>query len=165
MIEIDVPTLAVSSVILLGVTAPFISYSIKAKNAKRKFLSGFSKYAADLNLKIDLQEDWRNRYILGIDKAKRTLVYYQTGENEEKVTVPLQELSRAVVYQSYLNGDDPTRKNKPLDQLALQLHFKNPTNKVLNLEIYNQEFYSDLLGETVLAAKWAQTINEYLRKE
>ncbi|WP_026969060.1 hypothetical protein [Algoriphagus terrigena] len=164
MIAIDIPTLVLSSVILLGVATPFISYSIKSKKAKAQFLNGFNQYVSGLNLKVDVQEDWRNRYILGIDSTKKTLVYYQIGENETKSQVKLQELSNAVVHQSYLNSDNPTATSKSLEQVTIQLYFKDPAKKTLNLEIYNQEYYSDLLGETLLASKWAELINERLSK-
>lgn len=164
MIAIDIPTLVLSSVILLGVATPFISYSIKSKKAKAQFLNGFNQYVSGLNLKVDVQEDWRNRYILGIDSTKKTLVYYQIGENETKSQVKLQELSNAVVHQSYLNSDNPTATSKSLEQVTIQLYFKDPAKRTLNLEIYNHEYYSDLLGETMLASKWADLINQTITK-
>lgn len=164
MIAIDIPTLVISGVILLGVAAPFVSYSIKRKKAKTQFLNGFNQYVSGLNLKVDIQEDWRNRYILGIDSTKKALVYYQIGENEKKSQVSLQELSRAVIHQSYLNSDNPGATSKSLEQVTIQLYFKDQAKKTLNLEIYNHEYYSDLLGETLLASKWAELINQRLTK-
>ncbi|GAB3225870.1 hypothetical protein J0A67_08155 [Algoriphagus aestuariicola] len=161
MIDIDIPTLAVSGVLLLGVIAPFVSYSIKSKKAKKKFLSGFSDFATQLNLKTDVQEDWRNRYILGLDTSKKALLYYQSGETVENRQVALRDVSKAVVHQSYL-GNDTSNPTKTLDQLALQIHFKDPAKKSLSLEIYNHEYFSDLLGETILATRWAELINKNL---
>ena len=146
------------------VVAPFVFYSVKQKKAKARFLRHFQQLTSELNLNIDLQEDWRNRYILGLDKRKNVLVYCQIGENEDKKEVALQEVSRAVVYQYYLNEHDPAANNKTLNQLTLQLYFKTPPNKVLNLEIYNSEFHSDQLGETVIASKWAEVINQCVTK-
>jgi hypothetical protein len=163
MINIDITTLVVSGVILLAVSAPFISYSVKSKKAKSRFLNSFKEYISSLNLKIDVQEDWRNRYILALDQTKNTLVYYRTGENETKCDIALQDVSRAVVYQSYLN-ESSGGNSKILEQVTLQIHFKNPSKKTLHLEIYNQEFYSALLGETVLAAKWADLVNKSVTK-
>jgi hypothetical protein len=164
MINIDSTTLVISSVILLGVAAPFISYSIKSKKAKNQFLKGFNEYVSSLNLKIDVLEDWRNRYILALDQTKNTLVYYQTGENQTKTHVDLEEVSRAVVYQSHMNSDNPSVTSKSIEQVAIQIYFKNSAKKTLNLEIYNHNYYSDLLGETVLASKWAELINKQLNK-
>lgn len=164
MIDIDTTTLVMSSVLLLGVTAPFITYSIKNKKAKNKFLATFNQFLNQSNLKVDLQEDWRNRYILAIDKTKNFLVYCQIGENENKCKVDLQEVSHAVVHQSYLNSDNPAATNKTLDQVTLQIHFKNAAKKIQDLEIYNHENYSDLLGETMLASKWAKLINQTVTK-
>ena len=143
---------------------PFISYSIKSKKAKNQFLAGFNQQVSDLNLKVDVQEDWRNRYILGLDSSKNSLVYYQSGDNEKISQVSLHELSRAVVHQSYLNSDNPNTTGKSLEQVILQLHFKSPNKKPLYLEIYNHELHSDVLGETLLASKWAELINQHLIK-
>lgn len=162
MIDIDIPTLAVSSVILLGVVTPFISYSIKRKKAKAKFLAIFSEFTNGLNLTVDFQEDWRNRYILGIDKTKKVLVYFQDGESQDKRRIELSEVSRAVVHQSHLESDTSTKKT--LAQVTLQLYLKNPSKKPLELEIYHYDHYSDLLGETILAAKWSELINQNLTK-
>jgi hypothetical protein len=164
MFEIDIATLAVTSVILLAVIAPFIYYSIKSKKAKAEFFKDFKQFTSGLNLSPELQEDWRNRYILAFDRAKNTLIYYQSGENEEKREIPLQEVKRVNVYETYFENDPASGNRKILDQLALQVHFKNPTKQVLNLEIYSSEYYSDLVGETVLAARWAELINQQLTK-
>ncbi len=163
MIDIDIPTLAVSSVLLLGVVAPFVTYSIKSNKAKKKFLGGFSDLASQLNLKVDIQEDWRNRYVLGLDSSKKVLVYYHAGQETEKQEISLREVSQAVLHQSYLNGDTPNN-NKTLDQLMLQIHFKDPAKRNLSLEIYKHENFTDLLGETMLAAKWADHITQNLQK-
>lgn len=160
MIEIDIPTLVVSSVILLGVITPFILYTIKSKKAKAEFFKKFEEFAAGLNLKVDKREDWRNRYILGLDSTKNVLIYYQTGEKEDKTEVQLRDVLHVNVYQSYLENEKSNGSSKILDQLTLQIHFKNPGKNILNLEIYKSEYYTDLLGETVLASKWAELINQ-----
>jgi hypothetical protein len=163
MIDIDVPTLAVSTVILLGVLTPFVTYSIKSRKARNKFLNGYNEFTHRMNLTIDIQEDWRNRYIFGLDKTKRVLTYYQVGESTIEKYIPLDEVSKAVVHQTYLNGEDGGAK-KALDQIEIQIHFKASSKKTMYLEVYNNENYSDLLGETILAAKWAELINQNLTK-
>jgi hypothetical protein len=164
MIDIDVPTLAVSTVILLGVLTPFVTYSIKSRKARNKFLNGYNEFTRRMNLTIDIQEDWRNRYIFGLDKTKGVLTYYQAGESSIEKYIPLDEVSKAVIHQTYLNGEDGSSAKKALDQIELQIHFKNAGKKTMYLEIYKHENYSDLLGETILAAKWAELINQSLTK-
>jgi hypothetical protein len=164
MLEIDFPTLVVSGVILLAVIAPFIYYSIKSKKSKAEFFKRFEHFTSGLNLSPDLREDWRNRYILAFDKAKNVLIYYQSGENEEKREISLKDVNRVSVYQTYFENDPASGKSKILDQISLQVHFKNQSKPVLNLEIYNSEHFSDLIGETVLAARWAELINQQLTK-
>jgi len=164
MSTIDFPTLVVSSVILLALVAPFIYFIRKSKKQKFELLSKFEQYVSGLNLRPELREDWRNRYILAFDKAKNVLIYYQSGENEEKREISLKEVNRVTVLQTFLNEDPASGKSKILDQIALQVQFKNSSKQNLNLEIYNSEFYSDLIGEGVLAAKWAELINQHLTK-
>jgi hypothetical protein len=164
MSEIDLPTLVVSSVILLAVLAPFIYYSIKRKKSKAEFFKRFEHFTSGLNLNPDLKEDWRNRYILALDTAKKVLIYYQSGENEEKREISLKEVNRVSLHQTYIEINSADGNRKILDQLALQVHLKNSAKPVLNLEIYNSEYFSDLVGESVLAAKWAELINQQLTK-
>ena len=164
MLEIDFPTLIVSGVIGMAVIMPFAYYAIKSKKAKKAFFTSFDQYASGLNLSPELREDWRNRYILAFDKAKNILLYYQSGENEEKREISLKEVARVTVHQTFFNDDPALKNQKNLDQLALQVHFKDPSKKSLYLEIYNSENYSDLVGETVLAARWADLINKQLSK-
>jgi hypothetical protein len=164
MSTIDFPTLVVSGVILLAMIAPFIYYTYKTKKLRTEFFRKFEHHVSGLNLRPELREDWRNRYILAFDKAKNVLIYYQSGENEEKKEILLKEVNRVTVLQTFLNEDPASGKSKILDHIALQVQFKNSSQPNLNLEIYNSEYYSDLIGEGVLAAKWAELINQHLTK-
>ncbi len=164
MFDIDIPTLVVASAFMAGVAAIFFYYSIKNKRAQKQFLEKFNQFISGLNLNTDIKEDWRNRYILGLDQQSKMLVYCNFGDNEAKVAVALPEVSKVDVSEQYREPEKGSNSRKILENLALKVQFKNPSKEALHLQIYSAEEYSDLLGETVLASHWAKIINQQLTK-
>lgn len=164
MFDIDMPTLIVASTFITAILAIFIYYSQKSKKSRKEFLGKFNHFLSGLNLKPDLLDDWRNRYILALDQNKKVLVYCRFGENEQKIAVPLPEVSKVSVSETFQEHEQNSSSSKILNQLTLKVQFKNPGKESLDLQIYSADDYSDLLGETVLAAKWSSTINQQLTK-
>lgn len=164
MFDIDIPTLVVTSVFIAAVTAVFIYYSLKSKKERKEFQSKFNQFISGLNLKPEKKEDWRNRFILGIDSHKQTLVYCDFGKSEDKIVISLPEVSKAVVHEVFQEHEQSSTSRKVLENLFLKIQFKNPVKASINLPIYSAEDFSDLLGETVLASNWAQFINQELSK-
>lgn len=164
MFDIDMPTLIVASAFLAAVAAIFVYYSLKSKKARKEFYGKFNQFISGLNINPTIQEDWRNRFILGLDQTKKTLVYCNFGEKEQKIAVALPEVSKVSVSETFQETEQATNNRKTLDQLALKIQFKTPGKEALSLLIYSSEEYSDLLGETVLAANWASVINQQLTK-
>lgn len=164
MFDIDMPTLIVASAFLAAVAAVFVYYSLKSKKAKKEFYGKFNQFISGLNLNPELKEDWRNRFILGLDQNKKTLVYCNFGENEQKLAIALPEVSKVSIAETFQETDQTANSRKILDHLALKIQFKTPGKESLSLMIYSAEEYSDLVGETVLAANWASVINQQLTK-
>lgn len=164
MFDIDMPTLVVASAFIAAVAAIFIYYSLKSKKARKEFYEKFNQFISGLNINPSIKEDWRNRFILGLDPTKKTLVYCNFGENEEKIAVALPEVSKVSVTEIFQETEHAANARKILDKIALKIQFKSPSKETLTLLIYSAEEYSDLLGETVLAANWANVINEQLTK-
>ncbi|HSF55033.1 MAG TPA: hypothetical protein VLA71_14865 [Algoriphagus sp.] len=163
MFDIDMPTLIVASLFILAVAAIFVYYSLKNRKTRKEFYDKFNRFISGKNLNPDLKEDWRNRYILGLDQTKNTLVYCNFGEDEQKITVALPEVSKVSVAETFQESEQATNTRKILDQLALKIQFKAPGKEALSLLIYSAEEFSDLLGETVLASKWAELINQRIK--
>ncbi|WP_343852138.1 hypothetical protein [Algoriphagus jejuensis] len=161
---IDMPTLVVVIILLGALAAVFVYHSLKGKKAQKQFLDKFNQFVSGLQLNPQVKEDWRRRFVLGIDQQKNTLVYCNFGESEQKIAVPLAEVSKVTVLETFQENAPTTNTRKLIDHLALNIHFKKPGKEALSLLIYSAEEYSDLLGETVLAANWANTINEQLTK-
>lgn len=164
MFDIDIPTLVVASVFMAIVFAIFIYYSQKIKKTRKELLEKYNRFITERNLKPTLKEDWRNRYILGIDQQSKTLVYCNFGNTEEKLTIALGEVSKVDILEDFQEGSNGVKSYKTLENLALKIQFKNPSKAALQLSIYSAEEYSDLLGETVLASNWAKLINQELTK-
>lgn len=164
MFDIDIPTLVVASVFMAAVAAIFFYYTMKSARARKEFSAKFNGFTSGLNLNPEVKEDWRNRYILGLDQQSKTLVYCNFGQNESKIAVPLPEVSKVDVSELYSEPIKGTTAKRTLENLALRVQFKNPSKEALHLPIYSAEEYSDLLGETVLASNWVKIINQQLTK-
>ncbi len=164
MFDIDMPTLVAASIFIVALLAVFFYYSQKNRKSRKEFYEKFNHFLNGLNLKPDMQEDWRNRYILALDQDKKMLIYCRFGENEQKVAVSLPEVGKVSVSETYQEPAQSPTSGKILDHVALKVQFKNPGKESLSLQIYSADDYSDLLGETVLAAKWSNTINQQLTK-
>jgi hypothetical protein len=164
MFDIDIPTLVVASAFIAAVSAIFIYYSLKSKKERKEFYHKFNQFISNLNLSPDLKEEWRSRYILGLDHQSNTLVYCDFGASEEKIALSLPEVSKVVVHEVFREPENATGSKKTLENLALKVQFKNPSRPAVSLPIYTAEDYSDLMGETVIAASWAKIINQQLSK-
>lgn len=164
MFDIDIPTLVVASVFMAAVLAIFFYYSFKSKKTRKEFYEKFNQFISGLNLNPTIKEDWRNRFILGLDQNKKTLVYCNFAENGEKIAVALPEVSKVSVSETFQEMGPANSTKKILDQLALKIQFKSPEKESLSLLIYSADDYTDLLGETVLASHWAKIISQQLTK-
>jgi hypothetical protein len=164
MFDIDIPTLVVASVFMATTFAIFFYYSLENKKAKREFSKKFNQFITGKNIKPDLKEDWRNRYVLGLDQQNKMLVYCDFGQDGKQLALALSEVSKVDVTELYLESVNASRSTKSLENLALKVQFKNQSKPSIQLPIYSSSEYSDLLGETVLASSWAKIINQQLTK-
>ncbi|MFN3996522.1 hypothetical protein [Algoriphagus sp.] len=164
MFDIDIPTLALASVFIAATFAIFFYYSLKGKKARKEFAHKFNQFISGLNLNPNIKEDWRNRYVLGLDQQNKILVYCDFGENGKQLAIALPEVSKVDISELYLEPANAANSRKILENLALKVQFKNSNKSAIQLPIYSAEEYSDLLGETVLASSWAKIINQQLTK-
>lgn len=162
MFDIDIPTLVVASVFMAAVSAIFFYYSLKNKKSRKEFFDKFNGFISELKLNPNIREDWRNRYILGLDQQSKTLVYCNFGEKGSKIALALPEVKKVAVAEDFQENGSTAGTRKILENLTLRIEFKSPTKPAIQLPIYSAEEYSDLLGETVIASKWAQLINQQL---
>ncbi|WP_297334995.1 hypothetical protein [Algoriphagus sp.] len=162
MIDIDLASLLVSAFFLMAFIAPFAIQRIKQKQLTKKQDLSFLELAGKMNLTLTKTEKWRNHYQIGLDQAKKTLVYARFGD------FPCQDIIDLKTVKS-CSIDSQIRKVKlgneqviVTDFLALTLHFRNPEQANKNLEFFDSDQFPDMMGEKVLVQNWNQLINEEL---
>jgi hypothetical protein len=161
MIDIEPVTLVMSLALFGAFTVPFIYHSQKNRK-KEAFLKGhLFEVAKNLGAIPDQTEIWRNQYALGIDTTKRVLSYHREVPNSNSMVFDLKDFKKASIVKRNLEIKNGETHKSILDYLALELIPKSGNNPI-QLEIYDGEQFSDLLGETVLAEKWAELIQRNL---
>jgi len=161
MFEIDSVSLTIGAVLLVAFAVPFFMYSSKSKKEKKKRDMMLEDYLKANNLKLDLQESWRNKYFLGLDLAHKKLVYVKSFEDFQPLQVNLEELSHITSQEVSRMVGSGKDSRKVLDELQLQLVGKNGKVRA-SLEIYNGDLFSDLSGEPVLIQKWETLLKEQI---
>ncbi len=118
--------------------------------------------ALSQNSKIDLQETWRHEYAIGIDSSKKILFYHQDSLEGSPKSIELRDFRKVSVSKKLLELKSGGSAKPVLDQITLELLPKDSKKAAIHLELYDGEKYSDLLGETLLAEKWAELIQKNL---
>lgn len=160
MISID-PVSAVLALVLFGAfTVPFIYHFQKNKKKEKQLSLKLQDAGKTAEAKPDLIETWRHQYALGLDTTRKVLVYLSEGEVNNSFCIPLSEVKKvSVLIKTKEIGE---LKKTVIEHVDLEIYFISPTRKALMLEIFNEEQFSDLMGETVLAEKWAEIIKKHL---
>ena len=162
MIDIEPVTLVFSFVLFGAFTAPFIYHSQKNKKKESKLLEKLLEAALSLDSRIDTQESWRYEYALGLDSKKGILYYHQNSLEGSPFSFDLKDFKRVSVSKKMREFQSGTTTKSVLDYISLELVPKDPKKSIVNLELYDGDKYSDLLGETLIADKWAELAKKHL---
>jgi hypothetical protein len=160
MISID-PVTAVLSLVLFGAfSVPFIYHFQKNKKKQKQISQKLQEAGISANAKPDQLEIWRQQYAIGLDTSAKVLFYHQDGEVNTTFCIPLTDIKKVTSLKKKKEIDES--KKSVIDFVGLELQYLSPSKKPLVLEIYDGDKFSDLIGETVLAEKWATTIQKHL---
>jgi len=160
MISID-PVTAMLSLVLFGAfTVPFIYHHQKNKKKQKQISQKIQQAGIGTHTKPDQLEIWRHHYAIGLDTFSKVLFYLQEGETNATYCIPLAEIKKVSAIKKTKEIGEP--KKSIIDFVGLELQYISPSQKSLVLEIYDGDKFSDLMGETVLAEKWATTIQKHL---
>jgi hypothetical protein len=143
-------------------SAPFIYYGQQNKKKNLSLISKIHEVAKGKGALPTEIETWRTRYGFGIDYQQKVLVYVQQGAEEIEKSLRLSDYRKVNLIKTLRELDGKTNSNKLPEYLALELIPKSEKGEIHSLEIYDAEYYSDLLGETVLADKWLEIIKKQL---
>lgn len=162
MFDIEPVTLVFSFVLFGAFTVPFIYHSQKNKKKDSQLLERLLEKALSLDARIDTQESWRHEYALGIDSNKKILFYYSDSQEESPLAINLKEYRNVSVSKKFLEVKTESNSRSVLDFVSLELIPKESKKGGIHLELYDGEKYSDLLGESLLAEKWAEIVQKNL---
>lgn len=149
-------TLVMAAILLGAFCIPFILHFLKRNQKRSKLIQEFNRLTEPYGSPIDLQDIWRNQYIIGLMTATKTMVYYKEGEQPISHVFSLADIDDIQVKSKFRELKSGKEKKKVVDETGLLISLKN--QKSVYLEFFNQDNFTDLLGESVLAEKWAELL-------
>lgn len=153
MFAIDYMSLAVATTLIALFVAPLYLHIRKTNRAKAKAVKRLESFAASQGLVFSDTDIWRNRYFLGLDRNKNTLVYTDNMAESAPICIDLASIHRVRMVGRFHEVVSNVEKRKVFDAIELQL-IDQDERLAHRLEVYDGDRYSDLDGEAVLAKKW-----------
>ena len=149
-------TLVMAAILLGAFCIPFILHFLKRNQKRSKLIQEFNRLTEPYGSPIDLQDIWRNQYIIGLITATKTMVYYKEDEQPVSHVFSLADIDDIQVKSKFRELTSGKEKKKVVDETGLLIKLKNQES--VYLEFFNQDNFTDLLGESVLAEKWAELL-------
>lgn len=162
MFDIEPVTIVLSLLLFGAFTAPFVYHSSKKKKKTKALESKLNELAKAQGANLSLTEIWRNYYVFGLDPSKNCLIYFQDTPEFSPIVLDLNDFKKVGVIRKNLESKNESSGRQILDYLALELTKKSGGNAI-QLEFYNGDLFSDLMGETLLADKWLETLQKQLK--
>lgn len=164
MFEIDIITLIMAVAGMIAFATPFYLNNQKVKNEKIQKSIKLADALKNNGLNLTEQEEWRNRYFIGIDSEKNKLIYISNLNEINPILIDLHKVNHVKIHEvSRLIGTKGNNR-KIIDALSLQLI--NYDGKVIgDLEFYDGEIFSDLVGEPIVIKKWEATLQSIVKNQ
>ncbi len=158
MISKDLVPALISLVLFFALIAPFVYYILKNKKKEKLLIQKIQEAARQSGAKLEKTESWRQLYALGLDPVNKLLVYWIDGENP--LTISLYDV-RKITVNKKTQAVQGSEKREIIDFIGLELQHTSG-KKATILEFYNEERFSDLSGEILMAENWTELLNKYL---
>lgn len=149
-------TLVMAAILLGAFCIPFTLHFLKRNQKRNKLIQEFNKLLVPFGGAVDLQDIWRNQYIIGLMTANKTMVYYKMDEQPITHIFSMADIDDIQVKSKFRELKTGKEKKKVIDETGLLISLKN--QKSVYLEFFNQDNFTDLLGESVLVEKWAELL-------
>ncbi len=149
-------TISVSACVL-----PIILTNSSKNKAKKQLLNELKEYANKNNCTIH-QHEICGKYIIGIDNEKKCVFFESRHENE--LTQQFVNLLDVRECLSVRKSKNIANYGSVIDRLALSFIPKSANGKKIELEFYNEEVSSQLVGEVQSLEKWNSIINKEIKK-
>lgn len=164
MFEIDVVTLIMAAAGMVAFAIPFYLNSQKVKREKIQKADRLSEFLKKHELNLTEYDEWRNRYYIGLDPQKCKLIYISNLNEINPVIIDLNKVSHVKINEVSRVIGTKINSRKIIDFLSLQ--FINYDGKIIgDLEFYDGEIFSDLVGEPIVIKKWEANLQSFVKNQ
>jgi hypothetical protein len=162
MFDIDIISFSIAVLLIATFALPFYVHARRVKikeRAARKLLTEFTR---SHGLSLYDQDQWRDRYFIGLDAGQAHLVYSSDTSQAAYKCIELSKVRRVTFAEASHQVKNGKNTHKILDRLDLILldHNERPIHV---LEFYDGDQYSDLVGEAVLIKKWETLLKDSIK--
>lgn len=143
---------------------PFIFMLQGRKKKEKQLLQSISTVANNQNCKIS-QHELCEEFAIGLDETTNQLFFLKkTADQEIAQFVNLSEIKSCKVIKSERSVNSKDANYKTINNLDLQFSFLNQKNPDVLFSFYNAEENMELNGEIQTIEKWANIVNDRLKK-
>lgn len=143
---------------------PFIFMLNGRKKKEKQLFQSLLTLANNHNCKISMQEI-SEEFAIGLDETVNQLFFFKkTADKEIAQQINLTEINSCKVIKTGNTHGGKDVAYKSLDKLDLQFSFKDKKKADILLSFYNSEEHFGLGEEIQLIEKWANIVNERLKK-
>ncbi len=163
MFDIDLISFSIAGLLIAAFAVPFYVHARRLKIKERIALKLLTDFTSSHGLSLQDNDQWRNRYFIGIDNVKAQLVYSSDTSQADYKCIDLARAKRVTIAEASHQVPNGKGSNKVLDRLDLIImdHHDKPIHV---LGFYDGDQYSDLVGEAVLIKKWETLLKDVVKK-
>lgn len=143
---------------------PFIFMLHGRKKKEKQLAKSILAIANNHNCKIS-QQDINEEFAIGLDESVNHLFFFKkTSDKEIAQHVKLAEIKSCKVIKTANVAGEKDDNYKSIDKLDLQFSFLDLKNPNISFTFYNSEENFGLNGEIQMIEKWANIVNDRLKK-
>lgn len=143
---------------------PFILMLHGRKKKEKQLVKSILAIANNHHCKIS-QQEISEEFAIGLDESANHLFFFKkTTDKEIAHHVNLAEIKSCKVIKTTNSTGDKDDYHKSIDKLDLQFSFLDRKNPDIYFTFYNSDENFGLNGEIQLIEKWANIVNDRLKK-
>lgn len=160
----ELGTAIIGGVSLAVCLLPFVWMNNIRKKAEQKLLIALNDFAARHNGSITRHEVFRDT-VIGIDEQKNTVFFYKKSDNEEDFQyIRLSGIKTCKVVRDGQTINTPNGARTVIERIRLAFVPAIEKEAGLELDFYNINKSVQLNGELQFAERWAQHVEERLKR-
>lgn len=164
MFDLDIVTSSIAVVSIIAFCIPFYIHSRNIKNRLAVANRHLEDFANNEQISLEKREIWRNQYFIGFDSQKGKLIYSMDISTASPQFIDLEMVNGVKIEEASHKVQSQVSSRKVIDKLDLVLIGEGGKH-LYELEFYDGDKFSDLLGETVLIKKWETALKGYLQNK